>query len=423
MKNKRHFALVLAYLFFLTLLPIGLISIKANAQESDSSIPAYLNYNPTPASIVQYKDKSIIIEYNDAGFKMSIADNGESKLVSGLSSQELSELHHIDGMYNNCMYFMQCEYANSTIKIYSLDLNSCKLSLYKSVNLMDGEKEYYDSIISAAVDNDGVCWFLFSTSSNEQFPSDPYWEIIKSTNGYHRIVDMSSHMNTINSMALGLDGNMWIVSSTLSNNSKLYKVSKNVETEYDISNNESLITNCFVDSKSNIYLDFMTPPPSTIVYDLKSHTLKQYAISGKSLSLIQELKNSETTPAGIYTMDSSGNMWLEDEAAEDQYSIIYKLDNNEFVQKYKVMRFITELSVYDDNHLAICGELGYTIISKNDSTTNVPTTVPATPQITPSSKSSLSNAGSVLNVDTLAFAGIAFIGAGSFVLLRKRKTK
>lgn len=416
MKNKRYFTIVLTYLFFLTLLPISLISIKANAQESDSSIPSYLNYNPTfTVATVQYKDKSIIIEETATGAQMRLVDNGESKLISGLSSSELENLRHIDGTYNNCIYFSDMNFSSFNMNIYSFDLNSYKLALYKSVNLMDGEKGYFSNISSAVVDNDGVCWFQFDTSPTESNGNGIYTEIIKSTNGYRKV--MIHDINYRDKMTLGQDGNIWIT-NTLNDGSKLYKVSKNIETEYAVNSDGLYLYNCFVDPKSNIYLEFTNEKSYDTISDPLKLVLKQYTITQNKLSLKQELINTEIGMNGRYEMDSLGDMWKMCGDADHTYNIIYKLENNQFVPKYKVMRSAFDFNVYDDNHMVIRGELGYTIISKND-----PTTVPAAPQVTPSSKASLSNAGSVLNVDTLAFAGIAFLGAGSFVLLRKRKTK
>lgn len=375
MKNKKVISIFVLYLFLLTVLPMSFIASKVNAEDNNSSnLPTYSYYNSLYNGLycdlaVQYKDKTIFNNRDWYGnyHSSNIVSKGKTTQITGLSDKQAQHLGLAQGTYNNKVYFANVINGD----IYKVDVNSSEASLYKSANPMDGEAGNLINFNDIAVDNNGDCWYQFLTTVSGDNYDTAANVVTKSSSGYHLSTEADNNDYWYSNMKLGKDGSIWVGITNSVNGNKLYRISNNTQTKYDLESDGGFLTNCIADANGNIYVEYYYKPTSDNP-TIRS-IFKHYILNNGKLVLKGQINKAIDAE---YTEDNNGNIW------ELRDGIISKLVNDSFTSKYKVNSNYHRISVYDDNNMVVYSGTQYTIINNDGTTDDGQPYVNVTPQVT-----------------------------------------
>lgn len=366
------------------------LTAKVKAETPTTNVPEYMDLlQETIGFFTQYKNKTIInntVLYN-YDLKYSVYENGQKHVITN----DFDKLRYMKfmGVYNDGSYSI-CDKLPG-MPIYRADLNTYKFEFVKNAPLYSKEAVNFNYYL---MDNNGNFWFsgiaknpvVTHTQDGEQYYNK---YIVYSDNGFSfETLQPTTDYGNVNFSRplLGYDGNVWFYkSSDNGEGTKVYMVSADKQLhELDV-NPGGAIEQFRIGSNGNVYMDVTAKSGTSSVT-----TIKQYKYANGKLEYVKQYNQY-----GWLAIDCKGTLWY-----DDNHGSIYKLEDDNFVKKYKVNSIVTGLQVYDDNHMVLGGHggNGLIIISK-DSTTPTPTaaitptpTAAATPTASPTPSPSPSTA-------------------------------
>lgn len=352
-KIIRNVSLLLVYLFVVTLLPTGIFTQSAKAEED---VPKHLKYTDIyVSSVAQYKDKALVAYYggNEMGLSLfekgtetkKIYDKGNNGIYVSNSSNNTANFN----IYNNVkreyksFSFLTNEIKDTDMQFngrvedeeekeaiidkfnnkYSLSLDSTKINIYK-------DKE------------NGVEIYDFSTMIDEEHKS---YSLIKLRN---EEVLLESRVATITDK----DGDLWIY-----NNDLIIKTK----------DGNKVATYSKLDVNSNMRIDYIYNNTLYVVESINNKSkMVTYKISGDKYVKDKEIELIDYSYNNI-DIDSSGNIWMI--IKDENGNFVCKYENGKFIKKYEVASFMDELYVYDENNIIVSSaQKGMTIINKDTNT-------------------------------------------------------
>ncbi|MFA9397767.1 MAG: LPXTG cell wall anchor domain-containing protein [Clostridiaceae bacterium] len=360
MKKNKGLVIAVIYFFILTLVPMNLVSEKvfaANDTEGNgSSVKEYLDYTEGYARLaVQYKDETFLIvtDLETRESKMSGIKDGQEKVV--LEGDYLPSFKKILGKTDNKIEFINSNEQTGNIYEYNFDDNT--LNTDKNLNINDEIKNQENLsslwIDSFTKDKNGKYWTKGTSFISDQENAN-FCSFLSSETGYERKQDsfidlffdeynffVNSYDNKI--ITVGYNQNDKLTFNFLQddNSMKSYNL--------DISGDRFLTA---YSNGNKMYIVTMsgTWQDPTYYFDI-------FNINDGSIDLE---KTIEMDNYPNVSFDVMGNVWIL------KGRTVSELDNNEFKDYYVVNGLMNAFSIYDENHLIVYGEKGYTIISEGN---------------------------------------------------------
>ncbi len=355
-KIIRNVSLLLVYLFVVTLLPTGIFTQSAKAEED---VPKHLEYSDIyVGSVVQYKDKALIAYIDGSEMGLSLFEKGkETKKIydkgnNGIYVSNSSNNTANFNIYNNeKREYKSFSFLTNEIKDTDMQFNGRVEDEEEKEAIIDKFNNKYslslDSTIIYIYKNkeNGVEIYDFSTMIDEEHKS---YSLIKLRN---EEVLLDSRVATITDK----DGDLWIY-----NNDLIIKTK----------DGNKVATYSTLDVNTNMRIDDIY---NNTLYVVESGNNKSkivtYKISGDKYVKDEEIELIDYSYDNI-DVDLGGNIWavLKDENG----NFVCKYENDKFIKKYEVASFMDELYVYDENNIIVSArQKGMTFINKGTNTDTI----------------------------------------------------
>ena len=367
-KLKKGIAMVMAYFMLISILPVGVFTSIANAEEN---VPKYLNYNDLYFnSVAQYGDKTLVAyttdgnlnysnlnysNYYDKIAQLSVFENGnENKIAQYESAYEFRAA-------GSSVNFIANENLNYQALNYKFDFLTRKVD----------QGFPLETALSAELKNDIICKInaKYNTNYNAQlgafYCQDTFYD--PSGNMYNDIrysvergtdfkvisaennVYITDSIYTINSF--DSDGNLVVYDFAKGKMTRI-KDSK-IISEGTLENNGQFWGSCFANGDN--------------AYVIQDNTLNKYVLNNGKYDLVEAVHKYVTS----MNQDAKGNLWFL--AEEDGRNFVFKIVEGQAIKKYEVSKLMKYLFVYDDSNLVATSLYGSTIINTGAASSNVVT--------------------------------------------------
>lgn len=352
-KIIRNISVLLVYLFVVTLLPTGIFTQSAKAEED---IPKHLEYSDIyVGSVVQYKDKALIayIDGNERGLSLfekgketkKIYEKGIYRSYVENSSNNTANLSiYSDEKVEGKNY----SFLTNEIKDIDIDTGSFIEDEVEKKDIMDKFNNKYSLSLDSTNDNiylykkNGVEIYNFTTGIEDQYKE---YAVLNFKNG-EMLVD--SGVYTI----IDKEGDLWFC-----NNDLIIKTK----------DGNKVGTYSMIDVAPSGVIDGIFNNTLYVVdYINNKARLVTYKISGDKYVKDKEHELIYYNFCNV-DYDLNGDVWalLKDEGG----NFVCKYENDKFIKKYEVASFMDELYVYDENNIIVSSaQKGMTFINKGTNT-------------------------------------------------------
>lgn len=326
MKNiKKTASLFLAYLFVLSILPLGILTKTAKAE----GVPEYLTYSENYLiSKIQYKDTSLI-SYNDSDsrtyvFKRVQNDKEEVLEADYYSTISDNYVGDSEGIYDF--------YNEKHLKSY-LDKD---LYVKEILSQKYGENIQLFNATVAKVEENGELWIIFSAYKDTYLRGiiTPSKKIIEDIS-YGTYVNDSGAWYYEGKYNQGEKPKYTLVNYDTEGNKKEFRLINslidNQKSEYPIGSMKYVVLN------DNLYIDYYLDDG---VHTFKYNLTKSGDVVGQEVTKFNLINVS---------IDSNNEFWR----AKDSY--VQKFDGTNWINIYKVDPKMNGIEVYDKNHMIVTG--------------------------------------------------------------------
>jgi hypothetical protein len=358
MRKRKIHSIGILVLFLVQVIFGVSFSGKVKAEETDSSIPQFMDVRKETIGFVhQYKNKTIVNNnvITDYNLKFFVEENGQKHIIS--EDFELLRWLRFIGIYNDNVYVVPGQDEKKTI--YKADLNTYKLDKVKDVPIYGDGKA---GITNYKIASDGVLWFQAQQNNIPIYDSVGRLKdyntkyIIYNDKGFSyetlNLQDGTSSYSSYGGLNEGPDGTMWFHKSfDLGADNKVYRILKdNSIKEYSI-NSAYRIESVHPRPDNTLFVFTKELVKTQTGYNENKGILQIYKVNKDALELV---KNIDVTGKDFFkSIDSNGNLWINEDG------LISKLENDSFVAKYAVRSSLSGINVYDDKHLAAIGIVGF----------------------------------------------------------------
>ncbi|WP_238903747.1 LPXTG cell wall anchor domain-containing protein [Clostridium sp. YIM B02506] len=319
MKNiKKTASLFLAYLFVLSILPLGILAKTASAV----GLPEYLKYSENYITTkLQYKDVSLIKYYEENKVSIVRITKDEKKLISNGYMREIDNrfIEDSKGVYD----IYEEKYIKTNDEIYTYVKQTLEDKFGENVGL-------YDYFIRK-VNDDRSLWISYNAGVVVE---NPFMRIYGVITPESKIVETAS--NQVN------DKGMWAYGTVYDGPNYgaafIYNYDKDgKEKVYELNN---IHLDGYTDFKvvgNDVYVSTYTENGIvTLKYDVRK-TGKQEGIKINSINF------------NDVSVDKDNNIWR----AKEGY--VQKFDGTNWTNIYKVDSRMNAVEVYDKNHMIVTG--------------------------------------------------------------------
>ncbi|MDP4143043.1 MAG: LPXTG cell wall anchor domain-containing protein [Bacillota bacterium] len=363
MKKIKTVSMLLAYVFILTLLPMGFISQQVEAAQVQSGSNDYsknyqlLNYHIFNGAL--YKDTAVLITSNGVYYGK---DGQDPKKISETSGND-----EYIGSNGSKIYL----YSMGNIKSIDIDTLETKIMCVPSnYDLIDGK-----------VDKNGDLWFSIMTYGSG---GGEYY--IMKMNGNSNKDYSFLRLNNVPAPAYNLsvdnNNNLWFNPGNAYKLGKISTVNNSLQQTIYKSPMQTvpLFSRYKIDNSGNIWVTNNWKIGSGDV------TISKLTVNGDSI----QVANTYTRDNGVYlpgqlSIDNSGNVWYMgnpyngDSPSDGCKITACKLEGDKFVPKYRFLNGFYNFTVNDDNHMLAYETQyavdGYAIVNRNSDEKPVPSSL------------------------------------------------
>jgi LPXTG-motif cell wall-anchored protein len=367
-KIKKGISMVMAYLMIISLLPVGLFTIAAKAEEN---VPKYLNYNELYyTSVAQYKDETLVTyadtrkdpnyDLNYNYFKqLSLFKNGQETKVTEISYGGIYRLLKDTALITS--------YKDGDFNWNKYDFATGELSEYTLKETIPNEEK--EDIVNKVNKKYNTNYYV---GSAEFYVYEEFTTIYdKDGNKYTGITYIPSQESNVGYYVAYNKENSYIeendnFSFYIDNENNLMTYSYVDQSVTKIKNN-SIISKAKLNMNNSQWETFLTADKD-YAYTLGfiDHLLIRYALKDgeyKFDKVMYENFYSACMSCETYGEVTGGDIWFL--RKEGDRNFVFKIENGEAVKKYEVAPFMKYLKVYDENNLVVTSELGSTIINNS----------------------------------------------------------
>jgi LPXTG-motif cell wall-anchored protein len=331
MKRKKAIAVMLLYMFVITLLPVEFLTKVVKAETTTNS---GVEFNENMIWAIEAGNGYSWFETLYGFYKIS--RNGKELVLDYSSYNYLSAI----GTKEDSVYLVE----ENTLGYDLLKSNATTKDISR-INLPITDKY----IISQTLDTAGYAWFgLIGANATGEY--DYYLMRINPDNvSNYTMTRIPQDMNYIFGMQPDVNNNIWFIDAWSTTDIQNRKIAR---AYFDASKNAIVTQSFSVDPSIGFSIDYQADKNGDFwINDGESRTIKRYKITSDSkLQLDTQITDSFATSL---TSDNDGNMWIASltEPLGSAPAALMKYENGSFVKKYDLNMLVPAFSVYNDYNI------------------------------------------------------------------------